>query len=79
MANGQRTLTSQKLKTPRAAALAGILFAVLVGTDTIGPFQKIGDMVPWFHPDGTVAQVASALLFFALALVTARAARRKIA
>jgi putative OPT family oligopeptide transporter len=60
-------------------SICGILFAVLVGTDTIGPFQKIGDLLPWFHTDGTVAQVASALLFFALALVTARAARRKIA
>ena len=60
-------------------SICGILFAVLVGTDTIGPFQKIGDMMPWFHTEGTVAQVASALLFFALALVTARAARRKIA
>jgi hypothetical protein len=29
MLDGQLTLTSQKLKTPRAAALAGILFAVL--------------------------------------------------
>jgi hypothetical protein len=29
MADGQLTLTSQKLKTPRAAALAGILFAML--------------------------------------------------
>ena len=60
-------------------SICGILFAVLVGTDTIGPFQKIGDLLPWFHTEGTVAQVASALLFFALALVTARAAGRKIA
>jgi len=60
-------------------SICGILFAVLVGTDTIGPFQKIGDLLPWFHTEGTVAQVASALLFFALAIVTARAARRKIA
>jgi hypothetical protein len=29
MTDGQQTLTSQKLKTPRAAGLAGILFAVL--------------------------------------------------
>jgi putative OPT family oligopeptide transporter len=60
-------------------SICGILFAVLVGTETIGPFQKIGDLVPWFHTDGTMAQVASSLLFFALAVVTARAARRKIA
>jgi hypothetical protein len=29
MPDGQLTLTSQKLKTPRAAAIAGILFALL--------------------------------------------------
>ncbi len=45
-------------------SICGILFAVLVGTDTIGPFQKIGDILPWFHTEGTVAQVASALALF---------------
>jgi putative OPT family oligopeptide transporter len=59
-------------------SICGILFAVLVGTETIGPFQKIGDALPWFHGETGVAQVASALLFFALAIVTARAARRKM-
>ena len=62
-------------------SICGIVYAALFGYfgNGTGPFQKIGDLVPWFHTDGTVAQVASALLFFALALVTARAARRKIA
>jgi putative OPT family oligopeptide transporter len=60
-------------------SICGILFAVLVGTDTIGPFQAIGNAIPWFHGDTTLAQLASGLLFLALAAVTARAARRKIA
>jgi putative OPT family oligopeptide transporter len=59
-------------------SICGILYAVLVGTETIGPFQRVGDMLPWFHDDSPVAEVASALLFFALAVVTARAARKKI-
>ena len=32
MANEQITLTRRAIKTPRAAAVAGILFAVLFGT-----------------------------------------------
>jgi putative OPT family oligopeptide transporter len=59
-------------------SICGILFAVLVGTETIGPFQRVGEMIPWFHDESGIAQVASALLFFALAVVTARAARKKI-
>ena len=60
-------------------SICGILFAVLVGTETIAPFQAIGNVVPWLHDEGTVAQIGSALLFFALAVVTARAARRRLA
>jgi uncharacterized oligopeptide transporter (OPT) family protein len=59
-------------------SICGILFAVLVGTNTIGPFQAIGNAVPWFHGETQVAQIASGLLFFALAVVTARAAKRRI-
>jgi putative OPT family oligopeptide transporter len=59
-------------------SICGILFAVLVGTETIGPFQAIGNLVPWLHDEGTVAQIGGALLFFALAVVTARAARRRL-
>jgi hypothetical protein len=32
MANGQRTFTSKELKTPRAAAVAGIVFTALFST-----------------------------------------------
>jgi hypothetical protein len=35
MIYGQLTFTSQKLKTPRAAALAGILFAVLFSSSVV--------------------------------------------
>jgi hypothetical protein len=35
MPDGQLTLTSQKLKTPRAAALAGIIFAVLLTSSIV--------------------------------------------
>jgi putative OPT family oligopeptide transporter len=59
-------------------SICGILFAVLVGTETIGPFQRVGEIIPWFHDESGLAHIASALLFFALAVVTARAARKKI-
>jgi putative OPT family oligopeptide transporter len=59
-------------------SICGILFAVLVGTDTIGPFQRIGDLMPWLHDGSPLAHIAGALLFFGLAVVTARAAGRKI-
>ena len=59
-------------------SICGILFAVLVGTETIGPFQSIGNLVPWLHDESAVAQIGSALLFFALAVVTVRAARRRL-
>src|SRR6478609_9653111 len=59
-------------------SICGILFAVLVGTDTIGPFQAVGNALPWFHDDTGLAKIASALLFLALAIVTTRMARRKV-
>jgi putative OPT family oligopeptide transporter len=59
-------------------SLAGILFAVLVGTGTIGPFQSIGNVVPFLHSDGVSGEVATALLFLALAVIVARTAIRKV-
>ena len=59
-------------------SICGILYAVLVGTKSIGPFQAIGNAIPWFHVETGVAQVASAALFFALAVVTVRMAQRKV-
>jgi putative OPT family oligopeptide transporter len=59
-------------------SICGILFAVLVGTQTIGPFRAVGRAVPWFHGDAGVAQIASGLLFLALAVVTVRMAKRSV-
>jgi hypothetical protein len=35
-------------------------------------------MLPWFHGESNLAKIASGLLFLGLAMVTARAAKRKI-
>jgi putative OPT family oligopeptide transporter len=59
-------------------SLAGILFAILVGTGNIAVFQSVGDVVPAFHSDGVPGQIATALLFLALAIVVARTAMRKV-
>jgi len=59
-------------------SLAGILFAVLVGTGNIAMFQGIGNALPALHSDGVSGQIATALLFLALAVVVARTAIRKV-
>jgi putative OPT family oligopeptide transporter len=59
-------------------SIAGILFAILVGTNTIAPFQAIGNAFPYLHDDSTLAMLASTALFFALALIVARVAARKV-
>jgi len=58
-------------------SLCGILFAVLVGTKTIGGPQKLGEMLPFLH-DGVTGYVAGALLFFGLAAILARQAQKKV-
>ena len=67
--------------SPRRMAggsICGILFAVLVGTETIAPFQAIGNALPWLHDESGFAHIAGGLLFLGLAGITARAARRTI-
>jgi putative OPT family oligopeptide transporter len=59
-------------------SICGILYAALVGNNWLGPFQSLGNAIPWFHGETTLAQIASSLLFFGLAVVTARAAQKKI-
>ena len=59
-------------------SICGILFAVLVGTETVGPFQAIGNALPWLHDESGFAHIAGGLLFLSLAAITARAARRAI-
>jgi putative OPT family oligopeptide transporter len=59
-------------------SIAGILFAILVGTGTIGPFQSIGTAFPFFAQESVVGQLASSALFIALAVIVARMAMRKV-
>ena len=50
-------------------SLAGILYAILVGTDTIAPFQAIGNALPFLHGEDAMGQIFGGLLFFALAVI----------
>jgi putative OPT family oligopeptide transporter len=59
-------------------SLAGILYAVLVGADWLGPFQVVGDMVPALRGEDAFGQLAGGLLFFVLAVILARFAQRKV-
>ncbi len=59
-------------------SIAGILFAILVGTGSIEPFQAIGNLIPALHEERPVGQIASALLFMALAVIVSRMAMRKV-
>jgi putative OPT family oligopeptide transporter len=59
-------------------SLAGILFAVLVGTGTLEPMQALGNVFPYFREETIVGQLASVALFLALAMLVSRAAMRKL-
>ena len=59
-------------------SLTGILYAILVGTGTIGPFRRLGNIAPGLHQGGAVGQIGTALLFLALAVIVVRAAQRKL-
>jgi putative OPT family oligopeptide transporter len=59
-------------------SIAGILFAILVGTNTIGPLQGVGNLFTAFREETLVGQLASTALFFALAVIVARMAMRKV-
>jgi putative OPT family oligopeptide transporter len=59
-------------------SLTGVLFAVLVGTGTVAPFQKVGDLLPALHTEGAIGQAGATILFGALVLILARAAQRKV-
>jgi hypothetical protein len=59
-------------------SIAGILFAILVGTGTVGPFQAVGTAFPFLHEETVVGQLASSALFIALAVIVARMAMRKV-
>jgi hypothetical protein len=57
-------------------SLAGILFAVLVGTETIAPFQAIGNALPFLHGEDALGHLLGAALFLALGAILARAGQR---
>ena len=59
-------------------SMAGILFAILVGTGTIQPFQAIGAAFPYLRGDNVVGEVATAAFFLALAVLVARMGLRKV-
>ncbi|MGE0040253.1 MAG: OPT family oligopeptide transporter [Vicinamibacterales bacterium] len=59
-------------------SLAGILFAVLVGTGYIEPFQAIGNAVPFLHGEDALGHVMGGLLFAALAVILARNAQKRM-
>jgi putative OPT family oligopeptide transporter len=59
-------------------SLAGILFAVLVGTGYIDPFTAIGNAVAFLHGEDAIGHIAGALLFLALGGILYRAGQRKI-
>jgi putative OPT family oligopeptide transporter len=59
-------------------SIAGILYAILVGTGTIAPFAALGARFPSFAADSVVGELASAALFFGLAVIVARMAMRKV-
>ncbi len=59
-------------------SLAGILYAVLVGTERIAPFTAIGDALPFLHGENTMGQLFGVALFLALGVILYRAAQRTI-
>jgi putative OPT family oligopeptide transporter len=59
-------------------SLAGILFAILVGTETIAPFQAIGNAMPFLHGEDAIGHILGGLLFLALAIILGRFAQRRL-
>lgn len=59
-------------------SVAGILFAVLVGTGRIGALQRLGELAPWFHGETLEAHAASVVVFLGVAALLARAGWRSV-
>ena len=59
-------------------SLAGILYAILTGAEILPWFTAVGDAMPFLRGEDLVGQIAGGLLFFALAVVLARYARRSL-
>jgi putative OPT family oligopeptide transporter len=58
-------------------SLAGILYAILFGREFIRDPTEVAGLIPAIH-DGTGGLIAGGLLFFALAVVLARAGQKKL-
>jgi putative OPT family oligopeptide transporter len=58
-------------------SLAGILYAVLFGRNLIGEADSATGLIPAIH-EGTLGNVAGALLFIALAVVLGKSAQKKV-
>jgi putative OPT family oligopeptide transporter len=58
-------------------SLAGILYAILFGRNIISEAESVTGPIPFLH-EGSSGMIAGALLFFALAVVLARAAQKKV-
>jgi len=59
-------------------SLLGILYAILYGVEVLPWFAAVGDALPFLRGDDAVGHIMGALLFFALAVVLARFAQRRI-
>jgi putative OPT family oligopeptide transporter len=59
-------------------SIAGILFAILVGTGANAPLAAIGAALPFFAQDSLLGHITSGALFGALAVIVARMAMRKV-
>jgi putative OPT family oligopeptide transporter len=59
-------------------SIAGIVFAVLVGTGNIDSFQALGRFFPYFHEESPVGTAATCVLFLALGAIVARMAARPV-
>ena len=75
---GLEVLSARALALIAGGSLAGILYAILFGADWLAPFQVVGNWVPALRGEDAVGQIASGLLFLALAVILARFAQRKV-
>jgi putative OPT family oligopeptide transporter len=59
-------------------SIAGILFAILVGTGAIAPFAAVGNAFTFLREESLLGQLGSAALFGALAVIVGRMALHKV-
>jgi putative OPT family oligopeptide transporter len=59
-------------------SLTGILYALLFGLEWLGPFQSVGNALPFLHGEDATGHILGALLFLTLAVILARFAQRRL-